>query len=396
MLWRTDNWSASFALEANGSPVDEAGSLWSVLCGDATCCCGTDMPDIGIHNTTPAVIGWQRNNALHFLTEPDPNYNNITLTTRFDTTCSFFELSVPIKIKGIRLKDDKAGDNSISALLLRICPSTVKSLSLTSIATAPEAIRKKFTSAILRLDLGLGRNLDVVVPSNAEEPIVPGRAASGVVLDAIRQFSNTTSLSIYVQDSELFNTQLQSISNAFSQGLYKSSRSAQHDLVSLYGGRGAKMIHLSAETGQLPPPYTESTSPPPSASTYQQKRPRRDSHDDCDNAMSQIWVVLAKMKERDARMEALENENRRLKQGMGELQERLALLETQKDDERRVESQTAENAAELVNIDLELMEIRQDVDELKMKADAVERGELVDTVKNDVLEYMRIRLWGDG
>jgi predicted nucleic acid-binding Zn-ribbon protein len=112
--------------------------------------------------------------------------------------------------------------------------------------------------------------------------------------------------------------------------------------------------------------------------------------------MSQIWVVLAKMKERDVRMDALENENRRLKQGMEELQERLALLETQKDDERRVESQTAENAAELVNIDLELMEIRQDVDELKMKADAVERGELVDTVKNDVLEYMRIRLWGDG
>jgi predicted nucleic acid-binding Zn-ribbon protein len=82
-------------------------------------------------------------------------------------------------------------------------------------------------------------------------------------------------------------------------------------------------------------------------------------------------------------------------EGMEELQERLALLETQKDDERRVESQTAENATELVDIHLELMEIRQDVDELKMKADTVERGELVDTVKNDVLEYMRIRLWGD-
>lgn len=354
------------------------------------------MPDINIHNSTPAAIGWQWNDALHSLTEPDPKYNIITLTTRFDTTCSFFELSVPIKLKDVRLKEDKAGDNSISALLLRVCPSIVNTLSLTSIATPPEAMRKKFTSPILRLDLRLSRNLDVVVPSNAEEPIVPSRAASGVVLDAIRQLSNTTSLSIFVQDAELFHTQLHSISNAFSQGLYKSVRSGQHDFVSLYGGQGAKIIHLSAQTGQLPPPYTESTSPPPSAVTYQQKRPRRDSHDDRDNAMSQIWAVLANMKERDTRMEALENENRRLKEGMEELQERLALLETQKDDERRVESQTAENTAELVNIDLESMEIRQDVDELKMKADAVERGELVDTVKNDVLEYMRIRLWGDG
>lgn len=40
---------------------------------------------------------------------------------------------------------------------------------------------------------------------------------------------------------------------------------------------------------------------------------------------------------------------------MEELQERLALLETQKDYERRVESQTAENAAELVDVDLEWM-----------------------------------------
>ncbi|KAF9780342.1 hypothetical protein IL306_000627 [Fusarium sp. DS 682] len=353
------------------------------------------MPDIHIHNSTPAVIGWQWKDALHYLTEPDPKYNNITLTTRFDTTCSFFELSVPIKIKDIRLKDDKAGDNSISALLLRICPSSVNTFSVAPSTTAPEAIQKKFASHILRLDLELNRNLDVVVPSNAEEPIIPGRAASGVVLDAIRQLSNTTSLSIYVQDAAPFHSQLQSLSNAFSQGLYKSVRTGQHDLVSLYGGRGAKIIQLSAQTGHLPPPYTESTSPPLSASTYQQKRPRRDPHDDRDNGMAQIWAVLAQMKERDARMEALENENRRLKEGMEELRERLALLETQTDDDRRVESQTAENAAELVNLDLELMEIRQDVDELKMKADSVERGELVDTVKNDVLEYMRIRLWGN-
>ncbi|EXK77105.1 hypothetical protein FOQG_18178 [Fusarium oxysporum f. sp. raphani 54005] len=52
---------------------------------------------------------------------------------------------------------------------------------------------------------------------------------------------------------------------------------------------------------------SESTSPPPSAVAYQQKRPRHYSHDDCDNAMLQIWAVLTTMKGRDARMEALEN-----------------------------------------------------------------------------------------
>lgn len=40
---------------------------------------------------------------------------------------------------------------------------------------------------------------------------------------------------------------------------------------------------------------------------------------------------------------------------MEKLQERLALLETQKGYERRVESQTAEDAAELVDVDLEWM-----------------------------------------
>ncbi|KAH7461487.1 hypothetical protein FoTM2_017120 [Fusarium oxysporum f. sp. vasinfectum] len=100
---------------------------------------------------------------------------------------------------------------------------------------------------------------------------------------------------------------MESIRNAFSQGLYESDRSGQHDFVSLYGGQGVKVVRLSAQTGRLPPLYSESTSPPPSAVAYQQKRPRHDSHDDCDNAMLQIWAVLTTMEGRDARMEALEN-----------------------------------------------------------------------------------------
>ncbi|KAI3573033.1 hypothetical protein IWW34DRAFT_584496, partial [Fusarium oxysporum f. sp. albedinis] len=122
------------------------------------------MADVNINNTTPAVIGWQWNDAACSLTEPDPKFSDITLTTRFDTTCSLFELSVPIKIKDIRLKDDKGGENSISTLLLRICPSTVDTFSFASTTTGPESTRPKFTSYVTRLEFRLNKSLDVLVP----------------------------------------------------------------------------------------------------------------------------------------------------------------------------------------------------------------------------------------
>ncbi|KAM5528297.1 hypothetical protein FOXYSP1_19566 [Fusarium oxysporum f. sp. phaseoli] len=341
MFWRTDTWSASSALEANGSPVDEAIVF--------------DMADININNTTPAVIGWQWNDAACSLIEPDPKFSDITLTTRFDTTCSLFELSVPIKIKDIRLKDDKGGENSISTLLLRY--ALVQSIRF--------------------------------LPTNAQDPLIPARAYSGVVLDAIRQLSNVTPLSIYVQDTVLSNKDLQCLSDAFSQGLFKSVRSSQHALASLYGGNGAKIIRLSAQTGQSPPPYREITPPPPSAPIYNKKRSRQDSQNERDNDIAQIWAMLAKIKERDTRNEALENENRCLRKEIEELRERVAVLEKQKDDNEHVEAQTNDNTMALVDVDVELADMLEDIRELKAKADSVERGELAEMVKHDVLEYMR-------
>ncbi|PCD21518.1 hypothetical protein AU210_016479 [Fusarium oxysporum f. sp. radicis-cucumerinum] len=381
MFWRTDTWSASSALEANGSPVDEAIVF--------------DMADININNTTPAVIGWQSNDAAFSLIEPDPKFSDITLTTRFDTTCSLFELSVPIKMKEIRLKGDKGGENSISTLLLRICPSTVDTFSFASATTSPESTRPKFTSYVTRLDFQLNKTLDVLVPTNTQDPPIPARAYSGIILDAIRQLSNVTSLSIYVQDTVLSDRDLQCLSDAFSQGLFKSVRSSQHALASLYGGNGAKIIRLSAQTGQNPPPYREITPPPPSAPIDNKKRPRQDSQNERDNDIAQIWAVLAKIKERDTRNEALENENRCLRKEIEELRERVAVLEKQKDDNEHVEAQSNDNTMALVDIDVELADMREDIRELKAKADSVERGELAEMVKHDVLEYMRVRLFDD-
>ncbi|ENH66600.1 hypothetical protein FOC1_g10000237 [Fusarium oxysporum f. sp. cubense race 1] len=354
MFWRTDTWSASSALEADGSPVDEA-VVFGLRC----------------------VV------------------SDITLTTHFDKTCSLFELSVPIKIKDIRLKDDKGGENSVSTLILRICPSTVDTFSFASTTTGSESTRPKFTSYVTRLDFRLSKSLDVLVPASAQEPLIPARAYSGAVLDSIRQLSNATSLFIYVQDNVLSKNDLQYLTDAFSQGLFKSVRSSQHALARLYGGNGAKIIRLSAQTGQSPPPYREITPPPPSAPIYNKKRPRQDSQNERDNDIAQIWAVLAKIKERDTRNEALENENRWLRKEMEELRERVAVLEKQKDDNEHVEAQTNDNTMALVDVDVELADMREDIRELKAKADSVERGELVEMVKHDVLDYMRVRLFDD-
>ncbi|KAK7575203.1 hypothetical protein V3481_017167 [Fusarium oxysporum f. sp. vasinfectum] len=250
------------------------------------------MADININNTTPAVIGWEWNDSACSLIEPDPKFSDITLTTHFDKTCSLFELSVPIKIKDIRLKDDKGGENSVSTLILRICPSTVDTFSFASTTTGSESTRPKFTSYVTRLDFRLSKSLDVLVPASAQEPLIPARAYSGAVLDSIRQLSNATSLFIYVQDNVLSKNDLQYLTDAFSQGLFKSVRSSQHALARLYGGNGAKIIRLSAQTGQSPPPYREITPPPPSAPIYNKKRPRQDSQNERDNDIAQIGLFL--------------------------------------------------------------------------------------------------------
>ncbi|RBA15972.1 hypothetical protein FPRO05_12193 [Fusarium proliferatum] len=379
------------------------------------------MSDIYIHNSTPAIIEWQSGDASRSLIEPDPKFGNITFTTSFDATCSFFELSVPIKIKHTRLKDDKDGDNSISALILRIHGAAVNTLSFASTTTALDAIQKKLTSRasrLTRLDFRLDRSLDVLVPKNAEEPLVPARVQSGNVLDAIRQLSNTTSLSVYIQDAVLSTKALQSISSACSQGLDKTGDSNRHDLESLYGGKGAKVVRLSAETGQLPPSYNEITSPPTkslSPPSYQRKRRRQDSEPERGDTRAEPQPLLGEKgkqmliqiqdqlkrlesenrrlrEETNERIKGLESENQRLRETIDKL---LALVENRTDDVDHIGEQTAENAADLVTVDDELTHIRHDVDELKAKADSIDRGDLVETVKSDVLEYFRIRLWGN-
>jgi len=228
------------------------------------------MSDTGINKSIHAVIQWSWDDETCSLIDPDPDFGHIYFTTRFDATHSYFELRIDAKIKRTRLKHAKhtdEGDDDLSAFHLRVNASAVKTLTFESNTTADSDIHKKHSSRaprdqITRVRIQTERNFEVLVPVNAEEPLTPCRRLSGEILDKIKQISNTTDLYIYVRDSDLSAKDLQSISSAYSQCLDQED-DKKHDLKSLYGGKGAKVVDLSPQTEQLPPSYDEVTSTPP-------------------------------------------------------------------------------------------------------------------------------------
>ncbi|KAF4450431.1 hypothetical protein F53441_6430 [Fusarium austroafricanum] len=344
------------------------------------------LPSLNIHKTAPAVIAWQWNGSTCSLAEPDPQIKSITLTTRFDTTCALFELSIPIKLKGIKTS---------SSLLLRIPPSSIASFDFLSSATVPQAVQDKFTSTALCLNFHLHQSLKVLLPADTHEPLYPLRAQSGTVLDAIRQLTNVTSFSVYTEALVLSNAQLSSISDAIGQGLLPP---CCDDLASLYSGTGAKAITLSPDTlsstSQHPPSYDEVEPPPPSAPIYDRKRPRKDSRDERDEDIALIWAQLQIMQKRDAeRMRALELENEDLKRVIDEhkilidgLQERLMTYEKNQKDLKE-EFGALETTNEQKNLefgddirddmDVKILELKEDIDELRHYIQGQDEDDLV-------------------
>jgi hypothetical protein len=149
-------------------------------------------------------------------------------------------------------------------------------------------------------------------------------------VDAIRDLSKATTLSIYIKARET-PSRLQQISDAVSQGLFKSY-STEYDIDNLYGGNRGKIINFSSDTA-APPSYKETTScqspPPPSIDSSRNKRRRRDTEAE-DGDIALLWAEVRAikkvqmevvMKEIPSRLEALETENRQLKQRNIELAE---------------------------------------------------------------------------
>jgi hypothetical protein len=370
----------------------------------------SSSPCLDINHTTNAVIQWESDGTTRSLSKGDPKANPVTLTTRFDKTCAFFELSVPLKLKAI----------DHTTITLRACASSIISLDLVKNPTVPDALQQELDSISLCLSLTMNRHLDVLLPTAALEPVSPARAPSGLVLDAVRDLCQATAFSIYIEARE--NPGFQAISEAAKQGLLKSFRSSRFQLASMYGGQGAKLVNLSCDASLPPPSYNEVEPPPPPPPIdlkNDRKRPRQDSQNEHNNNIALIWKELQDMKDimaRDEkRIEALEMENKKLRlenkdlsQGMDKLRERCTALETSQQDlkhsfevldtdsERFMKMATEEL---LDTYDNDLVELREDMRAMEQAVKYIEEGhvsdESVKKIKDAVVQDITTRLSAD-
>lgn len=358
---------------------------------------------LDVHFTTRAVIEWQSDNesdhTTHILAKPDPKVSSLSLTTRFDSKGSLFDIHVPLKLKGL---------DSTSDITLRACASSIISLDLVKDSPVSSEVEQEFKSPTLGLRFQLLRCLGILAPTPALEPIRPGgRARSGVVLDAIREFSRATAFTVYIEARNA-SPKLQSVSDAVSQGLFKTSCSSRFQLASMYAGLGAKIVQLGADDALAPPSYEETEPPPPPPPIDpkpDRKRPRQDTATERAEEIALIWAelqMLKQAKDSDAkRIAFLEKENQELRETVAKLQER---FEKSHQDihhsfgalETTVEKNTQEFEESVGN---ELAELREDISQLDHQLSFIQEGQVSDEsvakIKDAVLLDITSRLTGD-
>ncbi|KAI6771230.1 hypothetical protein HG531_008855 [Fusarium graminearum] len=377
------------------------------------------LSSLGVNTTNSAVVAWCWNDATRFLAEPDPQIRDITFTTRFDSIATFFQLNIPIRIKGI-----KTG----TTLILRISPSFISSCEITRNPTIPSVVRDKFRSSTLCLNFCLNTYPEVLVSTEAQEPLAPLRAQSGTVLDLIHELANITALSIYIKDSGTSTAQLQPVCDAVSNGV---SLVVQDDLASMYSGAGAKVVtlpaphadathtdvpratdvpHTDAPHAELPPPsYDQTEPPPPHAPIFESRKRRRpkydlrdDLRDERDEDIALIWAQLETMQARyGAEIKALREENLDLREEVDDLRKQVAASDKRHKDlqeeldalETRTEIKVDDFSDE---IDIKIIDARSEIQDLaesvKSVREDVDQDRLVDRVKYKVLEHIRASL----
>ncbi|CAM1508410.1 Fc.00g052580.m01.CDS01 [Cosmosporella sp. VM-42] len=336
-------------------------------------------PCLDVDQTTPAILEWKCDDATHYLAEPDPKIDDISLRIRFvtETSSALFELRFPLNLKGV---------DGCSDIFIPIQPPSIISLDF-SFAATPYATQVKLKgSTLVRLDFQLNRSLDILVPSAAKEPLTPSRAQSGKVIDALRLLSNATSFSVYIQAKKLPKAKLQPITSAIAQGHLKPLRQ-QDDLTSMYHGKGAKVADLSVRVDHPPPSYNEIEPPPPMALINEKKRRRTETEDATTNQIALLWAELIPMREQNQ-----------------QLQQRVAVLEKENRDlKREVEQLQADDyktADALEALDNRVIELQDDQEDLEEKFDFIrEQGvdsdaeeRFVERVKNRVLDEISTRL----
>lgn len=347
----------------------------------------------------PAVIEWEEvdeaDRTVRYLSHPDPRANSVLLESCFlksQSTPGFFKLRIPVKIKGI---------DCDPWIFVLIHLDTIISFKYESFSEPVGAVQNKLDGSVICLRLHLSRNVDVISPTSAVEPLQPKRRPSGQVLDALRSIAVARQLVIHVLHKDISQEKLQaverSIERAVSSACEERSRSRDDTLASfcsgLYGGKGAKAVNLANGLRQPdgPPSYGELEPPPPMAPLLNhgiknnKKRRRPSSPDelqaDPTAAVSSIWAhLIAEMRKHqntfeadikahyesrfhhlEQRVETLEHDNKLLRRRLDQLDDSHAELNTQQEG-------TA-NAVDVVEADLR--EVRQDLDGLQDQVDEV-------------------------
>lgn len=223
--------------------------------------------------STAAVVGWRSSDTLKYLAEPDPKQSTLTFKTRIDDISSLFEIRVPIHLKLTEKKTPK-----LSSLILSIPLSTIETFSCKTLATVPQPVSEKLSPQVLGLDFKLNENITVLIPLHAKEQPAQGKTQSGVVIDCVREISQITSFSVYIDHTDSHEAGLNSIRNAINGGRYRSSRKRQLDLQSLYQGQGARIARFPAPSDELPA-YDDVPSSSLEIPTQKRKRARRELND---------------------------------------------------------------------------------------------------------------------
>ncbi|RGP61097.1 hypothetical protein FLONG3_10652 [Fusarium longipes] len=365
------------------------------------------LSSLDVNTTNSAVVAWCWNDTTRFLAEPDPQIRDITFTTRFDSIATFFQLNIPIRIKGI-----KTG----TTLILRLSPSLISSFEITQDPAIPNAVRDKFHSSTLCLNFRLNGHPQVLVPAEAQEPLAPLRAQSGTVLDAIHELANTTAFLVYIKNSSPSKAQLQSVCDVVSRGV---SLVIQDDIASLYSGTGAKIVTLPAphttslqclpqqcppHTEAPPPSYDQTEPPPPHAPLYDSRKRRRlkDDRDERDEDIALIWAQLETIQARyGAEIKALREENLDLREEVDDLRKQVAASDKRhrdlKEEFDALEARTEIKGDELGDeLDVKILDARSEIqdlaDSVKCVREDVDQDRLVDRVKYKVLDHIRASL----
>jgi hypothetical protein len=353
----------------------------------------TSPPCLDIDETV--VIEWECDDVTHQLAKPDPKVDNITLKTRLNGLSALFELRFPVNLKGIE---------GITAITISIEPSSITSFDITPTTILPDVVKDKFNnrSRVTRLAFGINKAVQVLAPVAAKEPLVPARAQSGKVLDAIRMLCDARAFIVYIDDKKLSNEQLQSIHDAVNRGGLTTLRD-QNDLESMYHGTGAKIVDLIPRAEDAPPSYEETEPPPPPPPINEKKRRRVYSGGKDSDAISQIWAELKARDEHDRTVQNdladLRQENKTLRDELIRIRQQVMVfhqnLDTLKQDVEHLQGQDKHNTDVLEGYDTRLVELRDDLEDLDAKVDTIQEHRDENGVARDFLDKVRSDVYDD-